>query len=138
MLFSTKLEFGVFPPDDTELNEQFLFHINPLETLRVVHMTFPKQYFEVAKAIALECDLRFVNSPIQVCGFAVFCSKESFEGCTAYPYFNPLNSYSLENIPDSKIYKAAMEEQKRMLDEERKLCDDIINRRVKVEIPQIH
>lgn len=137
MLFTTKLEYGVFHPD-TELNDQFLFHINPLGDLKLIHIAFPKQYFEVAKAFALECDLRFVNSRIQILGPTVFCSKEILKGATPYPYFNPANSYSLENIPGSKIYTASLEEQHKMIQEERRMCEDIHARLIKVEIPHIH
>lgn len=139
MLFVTSLEYGLFHPDNKEKNDQFLFHLNTFQGLKLFHVTIPKEYLEDARALALECDLRLVNSPLRSAGgMIIFCSKEPIEGTTAYPHFNLKTCYVLENIPGSKIYTASAEEQKKMFEEERGKADDIVHRRVKVKIPKLH
>jgi len=137
MLFATSLEYGLFPPG-TPLNDLFMFHLNTFKSVKLVHICIPSQYFERAKALAYECEIRFVNSPVRVCGPMVFSSKEEIEGSEAYPHFDPATTYTLENIPGSKIYTASPDEVRRLLEEERRQCNDIITQRRDVVIPIFH
>lgn len=139
MLFATSLEYGLFPPEDKEQNDLLMFHISKFEGLHLYHMAFPKEYLDQAKALAFECDLKLVNSPLRVAGgMMVFCSKEPIEGSVAYPHFNLKTCYTLENLPGSKIYDLPADERTKLMEEERKKIDDILERRVVVRIPQSH
>lgn len=137
-LFATSLEYGLFPPEDKEQNDLLRFHLNKFEGLLLYHMTFPKEYLEDAKALAFECDLKLVNSPINVgARMIIFCSKEKIEGSVQYPHFNIKTCYTLENLPGSKVYTSKASEVEALMKEEKRKVDDILSYKVKVVIPKI-